>query len=436
MPRRREYEFRAPIRAIRATQPRAILVLVSFAFASAMSGTARAQTSTAPVAAIELDRATIVALARRTAPDVRVATVRVRESEALHVGAGAWQTNPEIHAAAGPRWAPTPSANGTWFPDFSLSLVWPLDVTGVPSARVAFADAATREALAAADETTFVAAAEAVDLWTQAVGAAARVEMMRARATLDESLLTIAQGRRRAGTVGDGDVALATIVRAESEARVRVAEGELAALIEQLRARVGIGPEVRIEVRGALEVTEPLPLATLIAGLAARRDVVRAGEATTAMRSDLEVQRRLGSIVPRLTFIGGRENEYFAHAGLDVPLPVYQRNQLRVAVDEARVATSVVERVAVLARAEGELRSAYARYRAAVAAVNAFAAARSSIEDAEQLATRAYELGQNDLTHAVTVRREVALVRTADLDARIALARARVAVDRAAGRMP
>jgi cobalt-zinc-cadmium efflux system outer membrane protein len=126
----------------------------------------------------------------------------------------------------------------------------------------------------------------------------------------------------------------------------------------------------------------------------------------------------------------------YTHAQIDVPLPVYQRNQTRVAVSEARIATSERERDAALARAAGEVRAAYARYRSAVAAVNAYSAARSSIEDAEQLATRAYELGQNDLAHAITVRREVALVRSADLDARIALARARVALDRAAGTLP
>ncbi len=44
-----------------------------------------------------------------------------------------------------------------------------------------------------------------------------------------------------------------------------------------------------------------------------------------------------------------------------------------------------------------------------------------------------YELGQHDLASAVLVRREASLARTADLEARIALARTRVAVDRAAG---
>ncbi len=93
-------------------------------------------------------------------------------------------------------------------------------------------------------------------------------------------------------------------------------------------------------------------------------------------------------------------------------------------------------RAAVRMRAEGELRAAYARYQAARATVDALATARSAVEDAERLATRAYELGQNDLASAVMVRREAALARMSDLEARIMLARARVAVDRTAGTLP
>src|SRR5439155_4877654 len=180
-----------------------------------------------------------------------------------------------------------------------------------------------------------------------------------ARAALDASLFTIAQGRRNAGTVGDGDVALATVVRAEAVARVRTAEGERAGIVEQLRARLGITPGTTLRVSGSLDVSPPLALATLIEALPRRRDVVRAGEAIETARNDLELQRRLGVVVPRLTMFGGRENEYFVHGGIDVPLPVFQRNQMHVAIAGARVNTSNSVREEVRMRAEGELRAAY-----------------------------------------------------------------------------
>ncbi|MEI8255483.1 MAG: TolC family protein [Deltaproteobacteria bacterium] len=383
-------------------------------------------------AGVVLDRDTVIALARRQAPDVRTARVRIGESTALHIGARAWATfNPEIGLSAGPRWGPISG----WFPDVTVSLVWPLDVTGAPAARWRFADAATREANALADEASWIAAAEALDLWVLALGAQARVQLEHERAALDASLLRIAEARRNAGAVGDGDVALATVVRAEAQARVQIAEGELNALSEQLRVRLGMGPGT-MALSGTLAVGDAPRLEDLVAGLARRRDVVRAGEAIETARGDLELQRRLGGIVPRLTVFGGRDSEYFLRGGIDVPIPVYQRNQTRVAVAGARIETTGAERAAVRARAEGELRAAYARYLGTRAAAAALGAARTAIDDAERLAMRGYELGQHDLASAVLVRREASLARTADLEARIALARARVAVDRTAGVLP
>lgn len=383
-----------------------------------------------------LDRDAVISLASRQAPDVREARTRVAESEALHVGARIWSTvNPEVALAVGPRWGGA-AANAGLLPDFTLALVWPIDASGSPAARWRLADTATREANAAADEASWIAQGEALDLWVQALGADARVQLEEARAVLDRSLFDIARVRRSAGVVGDADVALATVIRAGAEARVRMTEGERAALIESLRARLGIAANVTLRVAGSLETTAPQPLATLIAMLARRADIVRAGDAIETARGDLDVQRRLGAPVPRVTLFGGRENEYFVHAGVEVPLPVFQRNQMHVAIAGARLNTSSTARAAVRMRAEGELRAAYARYLSSRAAVDALIPARSAAVDAEQLATRAYELGQTDLASAVLVRREAAIARVSDLDARIALLRARLAVDRAAGLVP
>ncbi len=418
-------------RAARCSCRRALVLAAAGVFPTATARAQQQQEVRVDVGAgVALDRDTVIALARRQAPDVRTARVRIGESTALHIGARAWASfNPEIGLSAGPRWGP----NAGWLPDVTISLVWPLDVTGAPSARWRFADAATREADAFADEASWIAAAEALDLWVLALGAQARVQLERERAALDGSLFAIAQARRNAGAVGDGDVALATVVRAEAQARVQIAEGELSALSEQLRARLGLSPGTRVALAGSLEVSVAPPLEDLIAGLPRRRDIVRAVEAIEVARGDLELQRRLGGIVPRLTVFGGRDSEYFLRGGIDVPIPIYQRNQMRVAVAGARVETTGAERAAVRERAEGELRAAYARYLAARSAAASLSAVRAAIDDAERLATRGYELGQHDLASAVLVRREASLARTADLEARIALARTRVAVDRAAG---
>jgi len=384
--------------------------------------------------AVRLDRETVIALARAHAPEVRVAEARVAEAQAMRIGGRIFAgINPEIGLTAGPRW-PGPGANQPLSADVTLSLAWPLDVSGTRMARGAWASALVRWAQAALDEARWNAVAEALDLWVRVLGADERIRLEQARSELDEAVAHIAQARRSAGTSGDGDVALATMVRADGQSRLRLAQGERDALVEQLRLRVGLSSDTPVTVEGTLDVTDPAPLEQLVAALSARQDVVRAGLLVDTARQDLEVQRRLGTPVPRVTVIAGRENELFARGGIDVPLPLYQRNQMAVAGAEARVYTGGVERAVALDRARSELRGAYTRYRAARVALDALESARTAVDDAERFAMRAYELGQRDLASAVLTRRESGLARLGRLDGRIALARARVTVDHAAGR--
>ncbi len=175
-------------------------------------------------------------------------------------------------------------------------------------------------------------------------------------------------------------------------------------------------------------------LAALLASLPRRPDLAGALLVVRAAQADARLQGRLGVPLPSFSFQGGRENEYFAQGGLEVPLPIYQRNQTGRAVATARVATRQAERVAGLARAEAELRSAYAGYEGTRAALATLRAADDAVGLTERLATRAYELGQRDLASVLVARRSAAEARQRRLETLVALARARVAVDQAAGR--
>ena len=132
----------------------------------------------------------------------------------------------------------------------------------------------------------------------------------------------------------------------------------------------------------------------------------------------------------------GRENETFARVGVDLPLPIYQRNQTNRAVADARVNTAAVERTAMLASAEAELRAAHAAYVGARETWQTLASVLPSVADVENLATRGYELGSMPLASVVVSRREAAIARVAHLEAVIALERARAALERTAGGLP
>lgn len=390
--------------------------------------------SSAPSHADEvvLDRARVIALARTRAPAIRVAEARLAEARALRVGARAPATpNPEIGITAGPR----AFATGTII-DVVALLTIPIDVSGASGARVGVADQRARSAEAEADNARRLAAGAALDAWVVALGSEERVQLERERAHLDETLYSSARARKAAGTIGDFDVQLAAVIRADSLARVQRAEGERDAALVVLRARLGLPSAAQLRLVGTLDTEPAPPLDTLLARLPGRPDRLQADSEIAVADKDARLQRRLGIPAPRLTATGGRDAELFVRLGVDLPIPLFQRNQTARAVADARRTTVAAERDLVDVTSDAELRSAYATYMAAARAYDVLHAASPSMADAEHLATRAYELGQATLPNLLVARRETATARVAHLDARIALARARAALDAAAGVLP
>lgn len=383
--------------------------------------------------ALTLDRAGVVALARLRAPGVTTATVRVGEARALHVGARSLASeNPSITLRAGPRFI----RGDDPLLDVNLSILWPFDVSGSRGARSSLADAATEAAEAEVTDAQRLAVARALDLWVRAAGAVERVRLAEARAALDGALVQSARSRRDAGSGNDLDVALAVVEQADGAARVRTARAEHEALLATLRGELGLAADARVVLAGGLELPDSPPLPELLARLPRRPDLAGAVLAVRAAQADARLQSRLGVPVPRLSLQGGRENEFFAQGGVEVPLPIYQHNQTATAVAGARVATREAERAVALARAEAELRAAFATYQGFREALATLRAADEAVDVAERLATRAYELGQRDLASVLVARRTAAEARLRRLEVSIELARASVAVDQAAGRSP
>lgn len=379
-----------------------------------------------------LDRVTVAQLANERAPSVIVAERTTAEARALHVGAGIpAQANPEISAFVGPRWQNPPVSV-----DFFVGVSIPFDVSGAPSQRRRVADERTRVAESAAEVTKRSAVADALSIWARARGAEERAKLEDARLALDRSFVHAAEVRRTAGTAGDGDVALAHVLEAQGIARRASAEHERDALVERLRARVGLAGAEPVVVAGTIEPEDALPIEALLARLPQQPAIVRAKAATTAAASDEALQRKLGTPVPRATGGTGQDPQSYVHFGLDVPIPLYQRNQTNIAVAGARVQTARAEQASAVTLAEADLRAAYAEYVGARDAFRALLEALPHIDGAEHLAQRSYELGQSTLAEVLAARREAATARLALLEARVNLALSRIAVDALAGTLP
>jgi outer membrane protein TolC len=382
--------------------------------------------------AISLDAPTVARLAEERSPGAMLAKARIGEARALHVGASTpASANPEINAYAGPRWF-----TGKTGLDAYVALSWPFDLSGAPRARVRLADERTALAETEARGANRAAVAEALDLWARARGADLHVALQADRLALDEAMLHAAEARRRAGTVGDGDVALARTLRAQGVARKATAEAERTAIVARLRPRIGLSARALVALAGSLEPPPPPPLAALVARLPEQPLLARADAAVRVAQQDETLQRAIIVQPPRVSAGAGQESETFAHFGLDIPLAVYQRNQTNEAVAEARARNATIERAGARALAEAELYAAYATYEGARDAYRALEAVTAELADTEHLALRSYELGQTTLMELVTVRRETSQGRAARIDALVLLARAKIGLDAVVGTSP
>lgn len=381
-----------------------------------------------------LDREAVIDLARRRSWGVRVAVARSGEARALREGASMpARENPSLQLRSGPRWTSDRGA----LPDFSFALTWPIDLSGSPRARERHADAAAEAAEAELHNSGRVAIGEALDLYARVLGADELLRLSESRAALDEGLARVAGLRRAVGATGDTDVAMASAVRAEASARVLRARAEREALRSELLATLSLDPQSPMEVSGTLAPpAPPAALDELLARADRRSDVLSAGAMAQLARADVEVQRRAGTPVPRLLLQGIRENEVFLQAGLDLPLPIYQRNQTARAVSAAVAATRDAQREALRARARAEVVAAWRRSEGAGRAFEALSMALGAVDETEHLATRAYELGRSELATVLVVRRTAMDARAARVDALLAWVRARVALDVAAGWEP
>lgn len=373
-----------------------------------------------------IDRAALIDIATQRAPEAQLVRARANETHAGKIGAGVWTSNPAISGFVGPRVYPEGSPRDTSL-DFFVQLSVPLDITSASTRRADLAEERSRGADAEAELETRRVLAQTLILWIDVRDARARLAMEQRRVELDEEVLRIAEVKRNAGTVGDTDVSLAKVLVAEARARFEQAAAEADAKAVILCAALGLQTDTAIETP-ALDDDhmDEVAVDALVARLPNHPLLVRADHHAKSAELDLQLQGYLARPVPRFTLSAEKAPEYAYHAGLDVPLPVIQRNQTARAVAAARIDTVATERTLLRTRLEADLRAAYARMQGARRAHEELAAVAAVVDDSEHLATRSYELGQGNLFMLVAARREAAAARALFVDSTAELARAEV----------
>jgi len=369
----------------------------------------------------------------KVAPAAQVSKAEVGVSRAAVTAAGIISLeNPVVSGLGGVRFNPDGSRtfNGV------ATVSWPVDLGGKRGARLDAAKSENRAAVGLAE-------AEQRDLLLGALlqhAAVLRdhrhVAIATERHSLTERLFAAAQRRRAAGTVPELDVALAAMQEKRDASALATAAGDRDGDEVLLFTMLGLSGTPSVE--GALVPEgEPQALALLVKQSGQRADVRAAVASVDAARAKSERER--AARWPTVSILGQYSRDDGANIGLlglAVPLPVLNANRTEVLTSTAELTTAKARVAQSRARADGQVKELYARFLATRAAMDTLAPTAALAGRAVNLATRGYELGENDLASVLLVRREAIEVEEKLLETQHAHAVVKIELFTLAGRIP
>jgi len=251
--------------------------------------------------------------------------------------------------------------------------------------------------------------------YVEAVAAERRLAVVRELAGLSERLLEATRREAAEGEISRLEAQLAGIEAGRARARVLGAEREAVAARLELQRVAGLGPEQPVRVADTvvvLAVPAELDEDALVALALARRPDLAAGgrvvereRALTALASREPIPNLRVGVVGEGGGVGG---ERTLGLGVDVAVPLWDRNRGAVAEQRARAEQARYARAATELQVRTEV----------VAAVAAFARAREEVQLVEQevlkparesqaLLQAAYAAGKVDLPSLLLLRNQL-----------------------------
>jgi len=280
--------------------------------------------------------------------------------------------------------------------------------------------------------------AEAKRAWVAVLASKQRLEVARETRDIAQRLRDATKERHDAGAIPEMELLKASVVFAQAETEMRTIERDLAISMRALDAAVGGVDVPAPKVSGALATRfEVPPLETLRAAALVRHPLVAAAE-TSRDAALLEAGAARRGAIPDLEVQAGigrsGEEETFLEAGIGVPIPLFDRNQGKVAGAEARAARAGHE--AEAARIEAVLRVSEA-YENAIEAQSRSSAIHDLILPEAQKAidqtNDGYQLGKFIYLYVLDAQRTLAEARAGYVEALADLNQAVVDLEKAAG---
>ena len=369
----------------------------------------------------------------RTAPSIRVVGAEANVSRAAVTAAGVLSLeNPVVSGMGGIRFNPDGSR-----PFSGVATVsWPVDIGGKGDARVEAAKADYRAATASATNDERRLLLGALLQHSLVLRDERQVAIATARHALSERVYAAAQRRHALGSVPELDVALAAMQEKRDASSEATARGSRDA--DKLVLLAALGLSTNPVVEGSLVPEgEPPPLATLLGQTDQRPDVRAATAALDAAQAKAASER--ATRWPTINVLAQYERDDRANIGLlglAVPIPVLNANRTEVATTGAEVHAARARMAERRTAASGQIKELHARYLATKAAMDSLAPTAALATRAVTLATRGYELGENDLASVLLVRREAIESEAALLEAQHAHGVAKIELLVIAGKVP
>lgn len=389
-------------------------------------------------AADGLSLAEALARALRDSPELRVYPYTLRAAEAEKLQAGL-RPNPELGATL-ENFAGSGDVRGARALETTLSLSQLIELGGKRARRIEAAAAALGGSGIAYEIARLDVLAETTRRYVDVAQAQAEVQLAKQSVELANQTATAVERRIRAGAASTAERNRATVARLRAELDVQRAQGELDARRVALGAMWGrVAPDFTA-VAGDLETLPRLAdFATFADRLQSSPVFARFAQERRLREAELRLAQAeatpdltLGLGVRRLN--PGAEDptsgaDYGLVASLNLPLPVFNRNQGNIAAAQARVGAGDAEREAALLRSRVVLYGLYqaavqARRQAEALSGDALAQARQALA----LIRRGFANGRfsllelTDAQHQVLELRSQAITASADahrLDAEI-----------------
>lgn len=254
-----------------------------------------------------------------------------------------------------------------------------------------------------------------------------------------ERLAALAERRAALGEVDRLDAGLS---RAEAQSAKLAAERarlEVALTRQRLAGQLSLGAGLGDVL---LIAPDPAPVAAAAPlGLEAvrRLDLCALDAALAAARAELELERGRRRPATQLGVSGERPERgsamtFLTGLAASISLPIFDQNLAQVARAEAQLASLEKQRAALAAQVELELEAAERRRAAAAAALLEIEnGLLPTAADNRALALRLFELGERDLGATLAAERAWLRARRLEVDARLELGQAELALERALG---